>query len=417
MVMSWTPDNDRILLLKLIETHSIDVKPSLIADAWPTGGSKPTPRAISERFVRLRKDAGIPTARSRGGRGGSRVVGVPKTPTSSAKKRKMNKKMDSDESDADEHLTDNDEETTTPTPARKAVAGSARTAKTPRFGKAFSNVNNSMSGGSPSAGLIKREPVDHFEVSNFNEQMARATSLCVATNGHSVNDQFDMNNKFGMPTPGGSGQDESHSSSDDIMSFAYGGGTHSHGMSGMNMDIGHRGHQMSGLESFQSGLDIDGFDDLPSSSFDSASMPNNGNGNGNDMIFGMGNTHSSPAGRGLSTGTERLNIGSNSPFVTDRGGGGNLTPLSKPRPRKPNSGTTPKKAASGSKPNREHVNSIKLESPVQERRQRTPRQASMFAEQNLSKVLRAQKEADDEDGMRSSEEDSAVSAYDDDENA
>jgi hypothetical protein len=30
----WTPENDRILLLKLIETHAISVNYQLIANAW-----------------------------------------------------------------------------------------------------------------------------------------------------------------------------------------------------------------------------------------------------------------------------------------------------------------------------------------------------------------------------------------------
>jgi hypothetical protein len=32
--MNWTPDNDRILLLKLIETHSISVNYDKIVEAW-----------------------------------------------------------------------------------------------------------------------------------------------------------------------------------------------------------------------------------------------------------------------------------------------------------------------------------------------------------------------------------------------
>ena len=32
--MSWTPENDRILLLKIVETHSIVINADKIAGAW-----------------------------------------------------------------------------------------------------------------------------------------------------------------------------------------------------------------------------------------------------------------------------------------------------------------------------------------------------------------------------------------------
>ena len=32
--MSWTPENDRLLLLKLVETHGISVKAEAIVAAW-----------------------------------------------------------------------------------------------------------------------------------------------------------------------------------------------------------------------------------------------------------------------------------------------------------------------------------------------------------------------------------------------
>ncbi|KAK1143412.1 hypothetical protein N8T08_006740 [Aspergillus melleus] len=61
MPVKWTPENDQLLLLKILETHDLSVDPKRVADAWPTtveNGKeidRPTPRAITERLVRMRK--------------------------------------------------------------------------------------------------------------------------------------------------------------------------------------------------------------------------------------------------------------------------------------------------------------------------------------------------------------------------
>jgi hypothetical protein len=34
MPMSWTPENDRLLLLKLVETHGISINAEAIVKAW-----------------------------------------------------------------------------------------------------------------------------------------------------------------------------------------------------------------------------------------------------------------------------------------------------------------------------------------------------------------------------------------------
>ncbi|KAL4972558.1 hypothetical protein BDW66DRAFT_120390 [Aspergillus desertorum] len=56
MPMRWTPENDQLLLLKILETHDIRLDPKKVAEVWPTieDQDKPTPRAITERLVRMR---------------------------------------------------------------------------------------------------------------------------------------------------------------------------------------------------------------------------------------------------------------------------------------------------------------------------------------------------------------------------
>ncbi|OAG07950.1 uncharacterized protein CC84DRAFT_1256905 [Paraphaeosphaeria sporulosa] len=110
--MSWTPENDRLLLLKLIETHGISVDSNKIVAAWPDGGTKPTARAITERFVKLRQydapqQAGIKVSITPGGASGRRKAPVSKYAT--PKKRKN--KDSSDESDADDQATENESPT------------------------------------------------------------------------------------------------------------------------------------------------------------------------------------------------------------------------------------------------------------------------------------------------------------------
>ncbi|KAL1848079.1 hypothetical protein Plec18167_008776 [Paecilomyces lecythidis] len=56
MPMRWTPETDQLLLLKILETHNLSVDAKKVAEAWPgtEAASKPTPRAITERLVRMR---------------------------------------------------------------------------------------------------------------------------------------------------------------------------------------------------------------------------------------------------------------------------------------------------------------------------------------------------------------------------
>ncbi|KAI9828884.1 MAG: hypothetical protein M1819_006499 [Sarea resinae] len=57
MPVKWTPEVDQILLLKILETHEISVDPKKIVVAWPSDRETPTARAITERLVKIRKDA------------------------------------------------------------------------------------------------------------------------------------------------------------------------------------------------------------------------------------------------------------------------------------------------------------------------------------------------------------------------
>ncbi|KAL4915792.1 hypothetical protein BDW62DRAFT_203388 [Aspergillus aurantiobrunneus] len=57
MPIKWTPEKDQLLLLRILETHDLKVDPKKVVAAWPTisGQEKPTPRAITERLVRMRQ--------------------------------------------------------------------------------------------------------------------------------------------------------------------------------------------------------------------------------------------------------------------------------------------------------------------------------------------------------------------------
>ncbi|KAI9800453.1 MAG: hypothetical protein M1833_003339 [Piccolia ochrophora] len=78
MVVKWTPEIDQILLLKILEVHpELALNTSAIAGAWPTDKEAPTPRAISERLVRLRKITGVNFSVG-GGKG--RRTNAPSTP-------------------------------------------------------------------------------------------------------------------------------------------------------------------------------------------------------------------------------------------------------------------------------------------------------------------------------------------------
>ncbi|MCJ1284264.1 hypothetical protein MMC26_003595 [Xylographa opegraphella] len=55
MPIKWTSENDQLLLLKVLETHAISIDTKAIVAAWPTNnGEVPTPRAITERILKIR---------------------------------------------------------------------------------------------------------------------------------------------------------------------------------------------------------------------------------------------------------------------------------------------------------------------------------------------------------------------------
>ncbi|KAE8152432.1 hypothetical protein BDV25DRAFT_137881 [Aspergillus avenaceus] len=100
MPMRWTPENDQLLLLKILETHKLNVDTKQVADAWPNTDPKnrPTPRAITERLVKMRQLVKASNSSFDGhftiGKGGAsnnssaastprktRRAAVPKTPT------------------------------------------------------------------------------------------------------------------------------------------------------------------------------------------------------------------------------------------------------------------------------------------------------------------------------------------------
>ncbi|KAL4797411.1 hypothetical protein BDV19DRAFT_387219 [Aspergillus venezuelensis] len=54
MPVKWTAERDQLLLLKILETHELKLDPKKVVAAWPSGEGKPTPRAITERLVRIR---------------------------------------------------------------------------------------------------------------------------------------------------------------------------------------------------------------------------------------------------------------------------------------------------------------------------------------------------------------------------
>ncbi|KAL4960317.1 uncharacterized protein BDV14DRAFT_204847 [Aspergillus stella-maris] len=54
MPVKWTAERDQLLLLKILETHELKLDLKKVVAAWPTGEEKPTPRAITERLVRIR---------------------------------------------------------------------------------------------------------------------------------------------------------------------------------------------------------------------------------------------------------------------------------------------------------------------------------------------------------------------------
>ncbi|KAI9671188.1 MAG: hypothetical protein M1817_003695 [Caeruleum heppii] len=90
MPVKWTAEKDQLLLLKILETHpQITVDGQAIIDVWPVeeGQEKPTPRAISERLVRIRKNAGATFSVSAAPRGKD-GTGTDGTPSKGGKRGK-----------------------------------------------------------------------------------------------------------------------------------------------------------------------------------------------------------------------------------------------------------------------------------------------------------------------------------------
>ncbi|EEH17270.1 hypothetical protein PABG_07357 [Paracoccidioides brasiliensis Pb03] len=56
MPVKWNAEMDQQLLLKIIETHDLRVDTERVSDAWPGDEpkAKPTPRAITERLVKIK---------------------------------------------------------------------------------------------------------------------------------------------------------------------------------------------------------------------------------------------------------------------------------------------------------------------------------------------------------------------------
>ncbi|OGM45709.1 hypothetical protein ABOM_005405 [Aspergillus bombycis] len=110
MPVRWTPENDQLLLLKILETHDLSVDTKKVAEAWPgtDPSSRPTPRAITERLVKMRQMVKAANNGTDGhfsiGRGagtspssaaatprkrGKNAMAIPKTPTSGKRKNAL----------------------------------------------------------------------------------------------------------------------------------------------------------------------------------------------------------------------------------------------------------------------------------------------------------------------------------------
>ncbi|KAE8356626.1 hypothetical protein BDV28DRAFT_144951 [Aspergillus coremiiformis] len=141
--MRWTSDNDQLLLLKILETHDLSVDTKKVAEAWPgtDPSNRPTPRAITERLVKMRQMAKASNNNTEGhfsiGKGTGTSTGntvstprkprksattTPKTPTSG--KRKHGAKSDAAiDDDGDALVKEEGEETPRKKPLRPASAG------------------------------------------------------------------------------------------------------------------------------------------------------------------------------------------------------------------------------------------------------------------------------------------------------
>ncbi|KAE8140740.1 hypothetical protein BDV38DRAFT_279714 [Aspergillus pseudotamarii] len=143
MPMRWTPENDQLLLLKILETHDLSVDTKKVAEAWPgtDSSSRPTPRAITERLVKMRQmvkaanngadghfsigkgpGANPSSAAATPRKRGKNATAVPKTPTSGKRKNAF-KSNDVFGDDRDVHVKEEGEGTPPKEPLSPASAG------------------------------------------------------------------------------------------------------------------------------------------------------------------------------------------------------------------------------------------------------------------------------------------------------
>ncbi|OJZ92471.1 hypothetical protein ASPFODRAFT_121917 [Aspergillus luchuensis CBS 106.47] len=146
--MKWTPEKDQLLLLKILETHSLSVDAKRVAEAWPKslGPDMPTPRAISERLVRMRNTAressgmeghfsigkglktGSPMTKSTASAASSPAsVSTPHNLRVSNARKGSALKRKRDDDDDDDEVEDGDVGEYTPTPAKMKVEGGSDT--------------------------------------------------------------------------------------------------------------------------------------------------------------------------------------------------------------------------------------------------------------------------------------------------
>ncbi|PLN78756.1 hypothetical protein BDW42DRAFT_174314 [Aspergillus taichungensis] len=140
MPVKWTPENDQLLLLKILETHELSVDTKKVADAWPAGESHPTPRAITERLVRMRQ---------------------------------MVKQTNKEGSEGHFSIGKGGSSTSTPSTPRKPRKGPGSATATPSSGKRKRVVNGAAALSSP----VKKELDEGLNVGSVPVKVEQDTSL------------------------------------------------------------------------------------------------------------------------------------------------------------------------------------------------------------------------------------------------
>jgi hypothetical protein len=253
---------------------------------------------------------------------------------------------------------------------------------------------------------VKEAAENPFESNDFAESLSNASSLRARVNRQPFESSAYGFNQYGVTTPGGSGHESSHSHSEngmdgaqDLMSFnTFGGAT---GMSdGMGMEMGYSSNHIGDFNDMGLG-----------GSYGMAAMPGSFTNtmSSNGLSFSAEQEMPTPS-KALADDASRLHLNPTHPFAHH---GHTLSDTRKkpnPRLQVPSKPSPARRTIDIS----ESQYSIEQE---QERMQRTPRGASQSAKQNISQRIEAQKQLDMEDGEKSSEEDSATSEFqgDDDE--